>query len=273
MSDIHDVRKQAFVNEIHKSMTDVTYPAMAPITSIGDPADRMFFIQSGSVNVSLEDGSILSTLHKGEAFGEASLLGCTEWVLGSRKVQYISTDYSLLSYVTVSDFLRVAKAFGGDILEQVETCREEFMKKHQELLMKGKSMESGSDDSEGNTVVLIRWFELKKRLIDLDRRFIREELESNPSEFLMDKLSASAAKLRNKNKIKSPGLSANVHKDPVAAMTLRRRLSNVAGAAKSDSAASKLHHSDDLVSLTKKVEEMNSVLKVRSRRPLSTHAI
>jgi CRP-like cAMP-binding protein len=273
LSDVHDSRKQVFINEIHKSMIDVTYPAMAPITSIEDKADRMFFIQSGSVNVSLEDGSILSTLHRGEAFGEASLLGCTEWVLGSHKVQYISTDFSLLSYVTVSDFLNIAKAFGGEILEQVETSREEFIKKSQERRMKAESFESGSDHSEGNTVVLIRWFELKKRMLDLDRKHTREEGESMSSEFLIHKLSASAAKMKNKNKLKSPEQSAIVHDGPVAPMTLRRRLSNFSKGATSDSAASKLTNSNDLVSLTKKVEEMNVLLKVRSRRPLGTHAI
>lgn len=260
LSDIRDQRKQLFINEVHKVMINVTYPAMAPITSIGDRADRMFFVQCGSVNVSLEDGSILSTLHKGEGFGEISLLGCTEWHLGGHHVQYISTGFTMLTYVTAHDFMSIVRNFGGEIEQCIEAKRGEFRRKNQERVNRLPSSE-GSDESVENTVVLIRWFELKKRLLDVDRRLAREQQheDDSPLGSMMDKLSGSVLKQGLQTKLiamsesTAPGFNGSSRTPP---MSIRRKLSTV-------NSASSRSQPSDLDSLAKKVEEMSLLLQVR----------
>lgn len=76
----------------------------------GDSGDCIYLIESGSVEVMLDDpefgdGLVLALLHKGEIFGEMSLFSDTR----TRSAVVKATDNTAVRVCTTSDFLAAAK--------------------------------------------------------------------------------------------------------------------------------------------------------------------
>lgn len=169
LRDIQDSRKELFINEIENCTESSTYPALAPITSLGGHADRMFFIQVGQVNVVTDNGSLVSTLHTGDGFGEMALLGITSWTLGGELVQYITTSNTLVRYITADDFNAIVERFGGDLQKVFVRKKHQIFLRHS-ITLSSRSLASPNEGYDENHLVLLRWLQLKKRVLDAERR-------------------------------------------------------------------------------------------------------
>ncbi|CAD7703983.1 unnamed protein product, partial [Ostreobium quekettii] len=78
----------------------------------GEPADNLYFILSGIVQIEADDGNILTVLSKGSYFGEFALLA---WLEGDQTTHRManarSVTYSDIYALTCADFKEVADRF------------------------------------------------------------------------------------------------------------------------------------------------------------------
>ncbi|GMH39739.1 hypothetical protein BSKO_07637 [Bryopsis sp. KO-2023] len=92
----------------------------------GEPADNMYFILSGMIQIETEEGDILTVLSKGSYFGEFALLA---WFKGDRTTHRManarSVMYSDIYALSCTDFKEVADRFPEvvTLLQQIAEAR------------------------------------------------------------------------------------------------------------------------------------------------------
>lgn len=92
----------------------------------GEPADNMYFILSGIVQIETEEGNILTVLSKGSYFGEFALLA---WLKGDQTTHRManarSVQYSDIYALSCVDFKEVADRFPEvvSLLQQIAEAR------------------------------------------------------------------------------------------------------------------------------------------------------
>jgi len=126
------------------------YPWQFPITQKGDPGDRLFILLSGKAEVIDDRGITLAELHKGEVFGEMSLLSgervsttimaaepCQIAVLSQKNFRHILNRFPalqvffyklLVSRITKMNLLRAEELASGMVgqlsdISAVELCQ------------------------------------------------------------------------------------------------------------------------------------------------------
>ena len=151
-------------------MTAYTYPAMAPLTTLSAPADKMFLLVSGAVSMMLADGTVITSLRPGESFGGEVLLGETEWKFNGISVQYVSLCNVMVETLSFKEFVPIVRSYGGDIEARV------IMESKSYLNHVLKAIDTSDDECMKPEI--LKWQVMATRILKKDKKEVQESFHS-----------------------------------------------------------------------------------------------